>query len=63
MTTKTNMLRVTLKKSPIGYNARQRKTVVGLGLKKVNSSKVLKDTPPIRGMISKVSHLVNVEDC
>lgn len=40
---------------------RQRITLEGLGLRKISRSKVLNDTPAIRGMISKVSHLVSVE--
>lgn len=56
------MLKVTLKKSVIGSNKRQRDTVVGLGLKKLNQSRSLEDTPAIRGMISKVKHLVEVEE-
>lgn len=55
------MLKITLKKSPIGYNERQKKTVEALGLRKMNSSTVKQDTPQIRGMIRKVSHLVEVE--
>ncbi len=55
-------LKVTLIKSGIGYTTRQKKTLLGLGLKKLNSSRVLKDTPAVRGMIDKVSHLVEVEE-
>lgn len=40
---------------------RQRQTLVGLGLKKTNQKRELEDTPAVRGMISKVSHLVKVE--
>lgn len=58
----TKQIKVTLKKSGIGYNERQKKTLLGLGLRKVNRSKILVDTPSIRGMITKVSHLVTVED-
>ena len=54
-------IKVTLRKSPIGYSEKQKRTVKGLGLAKLNGSKVLKDTPEIRGMINKVSHLVEVE--
>ncbi len=54
-------LKVTLKKSGIGYPKKQKKTLLGLGLKKLNTTKVLKDTPAIRGMIKSVSHLVEVE--
>ena len=55
------MIKVTLKKSVIGATKRQRDTVLGLGLKKLNQSKVLEDTPAIRGMITKVNHLVEFE--
>ena len=56
------MVRVTLVKSPIGYNQKQRATVEALGLGKLQSSRVHKDTPQIRGMINKVRHLVRVEE-
>lgn len=59
---KAKQLRVTLVKSPIGYNQAQKATVRALGLKRVNSSVVQDDTPPIRGMIEKVSHLIEVEE-
>ena len=54
-------LKVTLKKSVIGSTESQRATVRGLGLKKIRSSKVLVNTPAVRGMIKKVIHLVDVE--
>ncbi len=60
--TGTKQIKVTLKKSGIGYTERQKKTLLGLGLKKINNPKVLNDTPAIRGMVNKVSHLVVVED-
>lgn len=55
-------LKVTLKKSVIGSTESQRATVRGLGLKKIRSSKVLINTPAVRGMIKKVIHLVDVEE-
>jgi large subunit ribosomal protein L30 len=55
-------LQVTLVKSPIGYNKRQKATAQSLGLTHVNSSAVHEDTPPIRGMIQKIIHLVEVEE-
>lgn len=55
-------LKVTLVKSGIGYNEKQKKTLLGLGLRKMNRPKVLKDTPEIRGMIARVSHLIRVEE-
>ena len=54
------MLKVTLKKSVIGYNKRQRATVKALGLGKISSSVLQEDSPAILGMIRKVTHLVDV---
>ena len=48
--------------SPIGRQAYQRATLIGLGLNKIGRKKELEDTPSVRGMINKVSHLVRVED-
>ncbi len=48
--------------SPIGRKSDQRQTLVGLGLNKMNRTKVLEDTPSVRGMINKVAHLVRVEN-
>jgi large subunit ribosomal protein L30 len=56
------MLKVTLKKSVIKSTKSQRETVKGLGLRKLNSARVLPDTPAIRGMILKVSHIVDCEE-
>ncbi len=47
--------------SPIGRPKDQRATLVGLGLNKMNRTRELEDTPAVRGMIHKVSHLVRVE--
>lgn len=55
-------IKVTLKKSIIGSNESQRATVRGLGLRKLNSSKTLENTPAVRGMVKKVIHLVDVEE-
>ena len=55
-------VRVTQTGSPIGRRADQRQTLVGLGLNKIGSTKVLEDTPSVRGMINKVAHLVRVDD-
>ena len=46
--------------SPIGRQSDQRKTLIGLGLNKLNRTKELEDTPAIRGMINKVKHLIKV---
>jgi large subunit ribosomal protein L30 len=59
---KTKQLRVTLVKSPIGYTKRQKATVKALGLRRLNASVMHEDTSPIRGMIEKISHLVEVEE-
>ena len=55
-----NTLVVTQKKSPIGRQSSQKKTLIGLGLNKIGRSKVLNDTSSVRGMINKVKHLVEV---
>ncbi|MBS4007414.1 MAG: 50S ribosomal protein L30 [Clostridium sp.] len=55
-------LRVTLINSLIGRPEDQRVTVKSLGLKKLHQTVEHKDTPQIRGMINKVSHLVKVEE-
>ena len=55
-------LRVTLKKSVIGTNGDQRASVRGLGLRKVRDTRVLDNTPAIRGMVKKVIHLVDAEE-
>jgi len=53
-------LKITQIKSGIGRPETQRRTLAGLGLGKLHRSGVLQDTPAIRGMIVKVSHLVTV---
>lgn len=55
------MLKITLKKSPIGYEKSQRATVQALGLGKISSSTLKPDNPQVRGMIKKVVHLVAVD--
>jgi large subunit ribosomal protein L30 len=55
-------LKVTLKHSTIACSARQRLNVIGLGLRKVGHSRVLENTPAVRGMVKKVLHLVDVEE-
>ncbi|MBE9507968.1 MAG: 50S ribosomal protein L30 [Chloroflexi bacterium] len=59
---KEKLLRIRLTKSPIGYSDRQKRTVRALGLRRMHQSVEQKDTPVIRGMITKVSHLVTVEE-
>ena len=55
------MLKVTLKKSVIGFDRRQRATVKALGLGKVGSSVLQAESVPVLGMIRKVTHLLDVE--
>ncbi len=53
-------VKVTLVRSVAGTKMDHRATVRGLGLGRLNSSRVLEDTPAVRGMINKVSYLVKV---
>ena len=55
-------LRITWVKSGIGYPQRQRGTIRALGLRRLGDSVEQADTPTIRGMVDKVSHLVQVEE-
>ncbi|NBS98806.1 MAG: 50S ribosomal protein L30 [Betaproteobacteria bacterium] len=54
-------LRVTLVKSPAGTRGTHKATVLGLGLKKINQTRELEDTPAVRGMVRKVAYLVKVD--
>jgi len=54
-------IKVTLVKSVIGTKQDHRATVRGLGLRKLNSSAVLEDTPAVRGMIRKIAYLLKCE--
>ena len=55
-------IKITLTKSPIGAQPRQRKVVEALGLRKMNQTVELEDSPATRGAIKKVSHLVTVTE-
>jgi large subunit ribosomal protein L30 len=55
-------IKVTLVKSTIRHSKRQVRTVQALGLRRISSSAVHEATPPILGMVAKVSHLVRVEE-
>ncbi len=55
-------VRVTQIGSPIGRKPGQRQTLVGLGLTKMHASRVLEDTPAVRGMIRRVAHLLRVDE-
>jgi large subunit ribosomal protein L30 len=55
-------LRITYSKSSIGYKKDQKGTIRALGFRKLNQTLEHEDTPAIRGMVHKVSHLVTVEE-
>jgi large subunit ribosomal protein L30 len=55
-------IKVTLVRSPIGYEKSQGETARALGLRKLHASVVVKDIPSVRGMIYKITHLVTVEE-
>ena len=59
--TKGATVKVTLVRSPVGFNRNQAAVVLGLGLRRIRHTVELKDTPDTRGMIHKVRHLVEVE--
>lgn len=54
-------LKITWKKSAIGYKKDQRDTLRALGLRRLNQTVIREDNPTVRGQIAKVSHLVEVE--
>jgi large subunit ribosomal protein L30 len=56
------IVRITLVRSPIGYSERQKATVRALGLRRLNQTVEHQDSPTLRGMLAKVSHLVEVEE-
>jgi large subunit ribosomal protein L30 len=59
---KVKIVSVTLIKSPIGYSERQKGTVRALGLRRLHQTVEHVDTPVLRGMVNKVSHLVEVQE-
>lgn len=60
--TKPKTLKVRQVRSEIGYDRRQRSTLLGLGLRRMNQLVEVEDTPAVRGMIDRVIHLVRVEE-
>ena len=54
-------IKITQTGSPIRRNGTQRATLIGLGLNKMHKTRELEDTPSVRGMVAKVSHMVKVE--
>jgi large subunit ribosomal protein L30 len=60
--TKEKTVKVTLRKSTIGEKPKTRATIEGLGLRKLHQTVEQVDSPSLRGMLAKVSHLVEVVD-
>lgn len=60
--TKEKIVKVTLRRSIIGEKPKTRATVEGLGLRKLHQTVEQVDSPSLRGMLAKVSHLVEVEE-
>ena len=60
MAKSAKMLKVEQVGSPARRPAKQRETLIGLGLKRIRSTSEVPDTPAVRGMIEKVKHLVRV---
>jgi large subunit ribosomal protein L30 len=58
----SKMLKITLVKSMIGRPEKHRKVLRGMGLTKLNRTVELQNTPSVRGMVAKVSHLVVAEE-
>ena len=55
-------LRVTLVRSPIGFTKDQKATVAALGLRRMHQTVEHQDTPAVRGMLTKVIHLLKIEE-
>tara|TARA_B110000444_G_scaffold162811_1_gene152150 strand:+ start:425 stop:607 length:183 start_codon:yes stop_codon:yes gene_type:complete len=55
------MIKITQIKSAIGYKPKAKKTMIALGLNKINKSVIMKDIPSVRGMINTVHYLIKVE--
>jgi len=62
MTSSPKKLQVKLVKSPIGYTKKQRRVVQALGLRKIGQTVEHSDTPIIRGMVNKISHLLEITE-
>jgi large subunit ribosomal protein L30 len=56
------MMRLTLKRSPIGHLPKRKATLQGLGLKRMHQTVVRQDTPENRGMVKKVIDMLHVEE-
>ena len=62
MSEKAKMLRITLMKSAIGFSVTHKRTVRALGFHRLHQVVEHEDTPALRGMLSKVNHLVKIEE-
>ena len=62
MSRKVKRLRLTYVKSAIGYSEKQKATIRALGFHRLGDTVEQPDTPPVRGMVDKVRHLVRVEE-
>jgi large subunit ribosomal protein L30 len=62
MSEKVKKLRITLVRSAIGYSVPHKETVRALGLRRLHQTVIHEDTPTLRGMLSKVNHLVKIEE-
>ena len=60
--TKQKHIKVTLVRSPIGFQPKHRECVRGLGLKRLNQTVVLEDTPSVRGIVNRIEYMVRVEN-
>jgi large subunit ribosomal protein L30 len=60
--TEKKLLRVTLVRSPIGYTEVTKRTVRALGLRRMHQTVEHEDSPALRGMLAKVSHMVRIEE-
>ncbi len=60
--TGAKQLSITLRKSYIGRPGKHKRVVAGLGLRKMNQTVIRQDTPQIRGMVNKISHLLEVKE-
>ena len=58
----SSTLQIQYYRSAIGFDEKQKRIVKGLGLRKLNTTRRVRDTPAIRGMIGKVPHLVRIID-
>jgi large subunit ribosomal protein L30 len=59
---KAKQIKVTLVRSPIGFQPKHRECVRGLCLKRINQTVVLEDSPSVRGMVNRIEYMVRVEN-